>query len=437
MQTEQTQPQRQTTTVQKKGGKKYIYGGLGIVVIGLAAAYAWLTVQYKFLHVDPKTMGTFFYSWRALGANDAMLKDMPGKFTPGTGEINKIHAYIKNLISDKYSEHFPRGIENMHTFAYPGYEMSIKLRNKFVEHDSTAATNSAMADAKAKNTTATEEEKNKAALIDEYLKTNTRPIFFETKSKGEPMSIITELYDSLSDGAHKEGFKQAMIGAVDLFIGMATRQSGYTYNELTGEVPAQAVTTAQEIIEGIDKNKEVQTGVDNLTELDVVNKNKQNDLKIFLKKYKLQNATSNDLATKFFEEAKKGTLTPYFSYAYSRFAYMLYFLTLDLPIIAEDSTNITSQKIDGPVSDTMNEAFKNKQDLLAKRAQIVSDAIALGFANGLSSTIDASEVKKQRNSLIYLAFTPKVTSPTPEVRSALEKIVSDLQDKKTELESLS
>jgi len=373
----------------KKTNKKiYMYSTL-IAFAALVLLYVWNTIKYKFNERNEHKMGTKFYSWITLGANKTMLTNRAGKFAEGkkNEENNK---FLKQYLSDKYAEHTPRTLENYMTLAFPNMDFIFFLRKAFIK------SNEVFLGDKDKLTT--------------YLNSGTSPIFFNPHSTVAVEKGIAQALDEA--GSRKETFASVMLLSIDLFKNIA-QNSEYHFTGL--ERSEKAKEALESLLDEMSKGEQqphIQKSVED-----------NEHIERFLSKKGIDRANvTGSLSEKFFYELTQGSLSPYFSFAYSRFVNMVLMLTLDAEIEIEEKDNAFT-----PIE------LVQKRNL--QRTLAVGRAIAYAFAKSMSSDLGVEAVKKRGNFLVNFFFTQSLTDVNSKDEENLKRILEKLEERRSFINS--
>ncbi|KAI5189008.1 hypothetical protein NECID01_0363 [Nematocida sp. AWRm77] len=409
MQAEQAQTMRINS--RKSNKKLYLYTGLG-TFIALLVAYIAGTIKYKFLDVDPQVMGTKFYSWRVNGGDAAMFKEKIGKFPEGKLNVENT-TFLKEYLSDKYSEHMPRDIGNYMTLSFPNMDFVLFLRKHTVTNDKNyVKPKKALAEGEqAEEPTETEKK------VEAYLKVNNTPMFLEKAEEKKIHSAIKKAHAEAE--SRGEAFKASMIAAIDFFTALATKSKSDNFLFKGTEVQAEGVEELKKLLDSMNDGEQQERIAEFLTG------SLSADHKKFLEKKGLTASKdiTEDLSKAFFEELKYGTFSPYFSFAYSRVAYMIYFITLDAEL--------------GTLPEGAEDDLKISQDFYRKRTLLIGELMSYAIAKNMSETLGEDVVKSKGNFVYNLLFLPKLSSPNTEKLDAdLETLVSTLEKRKEYIKSL-
>ncbi|KAI5186616.1 hypothetical protein NEHOM01_1584 [Nematocida homosporus] len=401
MQTEQT---KTNSTRPVKSSNKYgLYIIMTAVVVGIAA-YIWAVYEFKFNRVYPEAMGSMFYSWVKEGANDCMFAKKVEKFPGGPAQA-KNAAYLKKHLDDHYPEHFPRDSVNYLSMSFPQLDLYLALRRVFVRSDITLAIkDKAVVDELLKTRPADVSRDE----LKKFLATRTAPIFFGPRTEAEIQSALEEFGRSIPN--RQEAFADIADKLIDIFGLFSSEVDSYRYDD-KGRPAARAVDLVTELLElvnGVDKKLMAEEVRSHLTGTDV---------DMLFKGLNLSGGKSPEraLAEKFFKDMTYGSLSVYSAFAYSRMAYLFYFLTLDydfgleLPIEADLAT---------------------RQNVYEERIDRLGLLIGYSMARLLSRNIGQEYVTKSRSALVNLLFTRKVVDPYPGIEADLQNFVIHLKGKK-------
>ncbi|KAI5175585.1 hypothetical protein NEFER01_1532 [Nematocida sp. LUAm1] len=391
-QTEQTQ---HTQAIPEKKKSKIAYYGIMSIGILSLSLFICATSYYKFYFVDPNSMGSFFYSWRVNKADDSMFKDKVGKFPPGTAN-EELAKFLKSYMNDFYPEHLPRGVEGYVTLAYPHMDMWMTFRQIFVNRDYNQALR---------------KEKLPDA-IKNHVKQKGLPVFYEELLEGEIYRRFDYTGKVLKE--RTDLFLNICVSALDLFINIGKKKNGYTFTGMN--VPEKAVSDAENLLELFSDEKYTPYMDEYLA-----SKLDNDDVKRFLKKERVEGESiTKTLAHNFFSTMVYGVHPVYYSHAYSRLAYLIYFLTLD-------------QDFGHPNEE--NSSFDNRQSNYGKRLDELGAQIAYVFSSALSPSLGQDVVSKTRNSIVNLLFTRSITEPSQDMDKKVENLLSVLEKRRDVLKS--
>lgn len=387
MQTQQMQ-ERRVRTPEKSRGKLYFYGGL-VSFMAALFAYAGFTVKYQFLTRDKDLMGTFFYSWRVIGADKEMFTKTLGKLSKDRTQKEKTE-YLAKHYNDGYTEHAPRsGEHHMTMMALPNMDMFVTIRDKFVKMDGQAPKK--MSAERREKILKEEGEAKLAKILQEEEKPKT--FYMQETSKEKVDKVLRNIYDSLND-KQKEMFKTVVGHAIELFVGMSERK--FFFNDKY-EIQSEAIGHAEAIVDALKEPEP--------TDPEFAWGGGNEHTARFMK-----SRTADGLGKQFFEEMTHGTLNPYFAFAYSRFAYFVLYSTLNVPVI------------DKTASDNLNAS----KELL--RTLKVANAIAYGFSNSLSEKIGKKVVADNLSWVRRYFFTQEVVDASPEIIELNHRICKRLRE---------
>ncbi|OAG29088.1 hypothetical protein NEDG_01227 [Nematocida displodere] len=398
---------QQTTQIHRPKGNKKAMFYLGASGLGLAVmAYVIATAYYKFYLVDKDTMGTFFYSWRIEGADDAMFKERIGKLPSGGGVTAETKEIFTTYFNDQYGEHMPRGTKFYLTLGFPNQEVFLKLRKAFTEADTN----------KAVGLKGNYEEDTPEKEIMDYIKTSNSPLYMEPMTTKTVKEAITKAYKSMTTTEQKT-FKTVAPLVIDFMNKVISVNAEYKFD---GTTPSpQAIEDLTEILRAMDTEKR-QTSASVEGEASTTKLN--DDIKYMIKHMKKPkgNDLPANLATNFFSEMIYGKNSTPSAFGYSRLAYLVYYLTLDV-----DQETFSR-----------GESLATRQGEAEKRTTALSTAIAYGFAKLMSEDISAKVVSDNRGVVVYSLFTPTITNAALPEAAYLEDLRASLKEKKAFIATL-
>lgn len=415
MQTEQPQTIRHTS---KKSNKKIVFylGATGIATA--LVAYIFATVHFKFLKIDPQTMGTIFYSWRAEGADDAAFKEKVQKFASEPQYAEEM-SYLKKYLSDFYAEHMPRGAIQHHlSLAFPNMDILYHLRKAFVEEDA----NKGKVYSEEEKANMSDSERTRADAVAAYFKKSALPLFFESMTTGQ---IDTALKNAINQMGSKQKavFIEGKAKLIDLLIKIWS-DSAYKYSRDTGEAPEVLKKDLAALIETFGKGEQDEQLAK------YIEKNSEHS-KRFLKANNLRPEDSlqtkaEELSQGFLQSLRYGRLSsPYFSFAYSRMVYFILFLTLDL-------------ELEGYKAPEKGASLEERQKVFEERTTLVTNAVAYVFSKMLSEEVGVSEIeRKYPNSAVRFLFTPRITTPSEETKRNADMIIKHISNREITVEDIS
>lgn len=413
MQTGQTQTTR-TQNMQKKS-KLSTYFIISSVLIGVIG-FVWTTAYFKFYMVEPDAMGSMFYSWREEGANDTMFRERPGKFPKGA-QHKENNEYLKEHFSNSYPEHMPRDVEGYMTFAFPGMDLFLEMRKAFISQDLCYSIQKEMQKDKGGPEEKVERQKStEEKELVERLKTNTLPIYMEELESSKIEEILMSVKNEIG-GERWQHFKEISTAALTLFINIANREEGYFFKGRN--VPEKAQNDLADLLDMFAAAEDENNTVIN-------NAIKGEDVRRFLKKnVSGEEKITQAVSKRFFKEIQYGTLPPFYSFGYSRLYYLIYFLTLDDDFGHPHTSSSESTS-----------SISSRQDVYEKRVSDLATQMSYVFAKMLSPEIGPDVVKKTRNTIVNYLFTRKISEPPKDIEKRVERLVSNLEEKKKMIEKL-
>lgn len=415
----QTTDQAPAQRISSKKSNKKVYTYTGIVVfIALLGGYIFGTIKYKFSSTDEDTMGTKFYSWRMNGADGAMFKDKVGKFPEGKANA-ELTSFLKPYLSDKYSEHMPRDIANYLTLAFPNVDFVLLLRQQAVKQDSNHVD-------KTEGVEKSGEQLASDKRVTSFLENSSLPLYLEETSKSNVEAIIAAAHQEA--GQRGAAFKASLMAALDFFIALAESQKSDNFLFSGLEPQTEGRQAVEGIISAMKEGEQPEVLESTLANSE--------DIKRFLKKNQLDRNSAEfpaELTTRFFGELKFGTLSPYFSFAYSRLAYTLYFLTLD----AELSPALNPKDDEEQKFAKDSSELKYSQGFYRKRTMLLGELMAYAFAKNMSAELGESVVRSKGNLFYNFLFLPKLSTPNTEHLDQQLAVLTDaLKERKAYVESL-